>query len=92
MNKSKSMALIIPGLLLQFGCTTARRILAAKAGEPQLITMSLMIGALVGLLLLIIGLRHYAKSKGYSDAHGLLGLLSLLGVLITAILPDKTKV
>ncbi len=89
MNKSKSMAFIIPGLLLQIGCTTARRILP---GEPQLIAMSLMIGSLLGLLLLIVGLRHYAKSKGYSDAYGLLGFLSLLGVLIMAALPDKTKV
>jgi len=86
-QKSKGMAFIIPGLLLEIGCLYARRI----AGEPQLIAMSLMIGSLVGLILLIVGLRQFAKSKGYSDAYGFLGLLSLLGVLIMAALPDKTK-
>ena len=90
--KRKSMAFGIPGLFLQIGCMTASRILAAKTGEPQWITMSLAIGSLIGLILLIVGLRHYAKAKGYSDAYGYLGLLSLLGVLIMAVLPDKTKV
>jgi hypothetical protein len=51
-----------------------------------------MIGSLVGLMPLIVGLRQFAKAKGYSDAYGFLGLLSLLGVLVMAVLPDKTKI
>jgi hypothetical protein len=87
-QKSKGMAFVIPGLLLEIGCLYARRI----TGEPQWLSLAFAAGSLVGLILLIIGLRQFAKSKGYSDAYDFLGLLSLLGVLITAVLPDKTKV
>jgi hypothetical protein len=85
--KNKGMAFIIPGLLLQIGCMTASRV----TGEAQWLALSLAAGSLVGLMLLIVGLGHYAKAKGYSNVFGLLGLLSLLGVLIMAVLPDKTK-
>ena len=94
--KRKSLAFGIPGLVLQIGCTALVRILAPKTGDQsaasqEWITLSLAIGSLIGLLLLIVGLRHYAKAKGYSAVLGLLGLLSLLGILILAVLPDKTK-
>jgi hypothetical protein len=93
--KRKSLAFGIPGLVLQIGCTALVRILTSKTGDhsaapPEWITL-LAIGSLVGLLLLIVGLRNYAKAKGYSAVLGLLGLLSLLGILILAVLPDKTK-
>jgi hypothetical protein len=95
-QKSKSLAFGIPGLLLQVGCMTLSRILAPKTGghgatSPELITVSLAVGALIGVIFLIIGLRHYAKAKGYGPEYGLLGLLSLPGILILAMLPDKTK-
>ena len=79
------MALIIPALVIQIGCLYASKI----AGEPQWLSLSLAAGSLVGLILLIIGLRQFARAKGYSNAYGFLGLLSLLGVAILAVLPDK---
>jgi hypothetical protein len=95
-QKSKSLAFGIPGLSLQIGCMTLSRILAPKTGDhsaapPEWIALSLAIGSLIGVLLLIVGLRYYAKAKGYNPEFGLLGLLSLLGILILAVLPDKTK-
>lgn len=95
-QKNKSMAFGIPGLFLQIVCMALSHILAANSGDhsaapPEWIALSLAIGSLIGVLLLIVGLRHYAKAKGYSDAFGLFGLLSFLGILILAVLPDKTK-
>lgn len=47
--------------------------------------------ALIGGVLLIVGLSFYARAKGYHGAWGLLGLLSCLGLLILALMPDKLK-
>lgn len=44
---------------------------------------------LVGIVLWIWGLRHYAMSKGYHPAWGFLGLLSIIGLLILVVLPNK---
>jgi len=86
----------IPGLLLQLGCIFAANLIAAKAksdGVTPSASLALLFaaGSLVGALLLIIGLGFYAKAKGYSAVLGLLGLLSCIGLLILAVLPDKTK-
>jgi len=43
---------------------------------------------LVGLILLTIGLALYAKSLGRSPAWGLVGLLSIIGLVILASLKD----
>jgi hypothetical protein len=51
----------------------------------------MILGVLLGAVLLIIGLGYYAKGKGYSAVLGLLGLFSCIGLLILAVLPDKTK-
>ena len=45
----------------------------------------------MGVILLIVGLCFYAKAKGYPAALGLLGLLSCIGLLILALMRDKTK-
>ena len=93
----KSLALGIPGLLLQIGCQVAINLIAAKAkagggaAPPAALSFALLAGMLLGTILLITGLCYYAKGKGYSGVLGLLGLLSCLGLLILAILPDKTK-
>ena len=44
-----------------------------------------------GFLLLIWGLWNYAKGKGYKGAWGLLGLLSVFGLVVLALFPDKKK-
>ncbi len=45
-----------------------------------------------GFLLVIWGLWNYAKGKGYPGIWGLLGLLSIFGLIILALFPDKNKV
>lgn len=44
-----------------------------------------------GILLFIWGLWNYAKGKGYRGTWGLLGLLSVIGLIILAFFPDKKK-
>jgi hypothetical protein len=92
----KSLALGIPGIILQLGCLFATNLIAAKAKSggatpPDSLALLLAAGSLVGSLLFIIGLCYYAKAKGYSSVFGLLGLLSCIGLLILAVLPDKKK-
>ena len=58
--------------------------------------LALVFGGLVILLtgttLLILGLAWYAKAKGYSGWLGLFGLLSIIGLVVLACLPDKRKI
>jgi hypothetical protein len=92
----KSLIFGIPGLALQLGCLFATNLIAAKIkGTGDLPSPALTglfeLGIVAGDVLLIVGLCYYAKAKGYSAALGLLGLLSCIGLLILALLPDKTK-
>ena len=48
-------------------------------------------GKIVTIVMLIRGLAHYAKAKGYSSILGILGFLSFLGLLILALMPDKNR-
>lgn len=47
--------------------------------------------ALLGSVLLIIGLAYYSKAKGYPVCVAVLGLLGLLGVIILFILKNRHK-
>lgn len=95
----KSLLIGVPGLLIQIGCAFLPLILGALGVDiarlPDWASLGLVLGVilgpLLGAVLLIIGLCYYAKGKGYSAALGLLGLLSCIGLLILALLPDKTK-
>jgi hypothetical protein len=66
-------------------------------GAPGLIIqiyggiMQIPVIGLVGSILLVIGLTFYAKAKARHPAWGLLGLLSIIGLIILAILPDKSS-
>jgi hypothetical protein len=42
-------------------------------------------------LLLIYGFCCYAKGKGYHGAWGLLGLLTIIGLIILVCFPDRHK-
>lgn len=44
-----------------------------------------------GIILFIWGLWSYAIGKGYRGAWGLLGFLSLIGLVILFLFPDKNK-
>lgn len=46
---------------------------------------------LVGLVLFVIGCCCYSKGKGHSAAWGLLGLLSIIGLSVLVLFPDKNK-
>ncbi len=67
---------------------------------PQLVwnvrpTSWIGLGGLVvqaaGVVLLVWGLALYARAKGHSPWWGLMGLLSILGVNVLAVLPDRLK-
>ncbi len=92
----KSLSIGIPGLALQIICLLGSNLNVAyakahNAAPSTVLGMVMMLGILVGDILLIIGLCYYAKGKGYTPVLGLLGLLSCIGLLILAVLPDKTK-
>ena len=84
----KSLMLGIPGLVLQLVCNV---LLSASGAQSRGLVWIFWAGVLLGSVLLIIGLGYYTKGKGYSGLLGLLGLLSCIGVLIVALLPDKTR-
>ena len=46
---------------------------------------------LIGTCLIIWGCFNYAEGKGYTKWLGLFGLLSIIGLVILACLPDKRK-
>jgi hypothetical protein len=46
---------------------------------------------LAGAIVFIWGCGQYAKAKGYSPWFGLLGLLSILGLIALVFFPDKHK-
>ncbi len=92
----KSLFIGIPGLLLQVICIVVLNRMALNAvGQnimpSPLLAIGLELGVLLGNIILTIALCYYAKAKGYSAALGLLGLLFCLGLLILALLPDRTK-
>ena len=47
------------------------------------------LASLAGTILLIVGLGFYARGKGYHPALGLLGFLSIIGLLILGFIEDK---
>ncbi len=76
-----SLALGIPGLLMQI----AGRFVG---NTPQQLLLGALV-QLVGTVLLIVGLAFYAKAKGRSAAWGLMGLLSIIGLIVLALLKDE---
>ena len=48
-----------------------------------------LIGSAVSTLLLMVALGLYARAKGQSVFLGLLAVLSCVGLLVVALLPDK---
>ncbi|MCD4499987.1 hypothetical protein [Chromobacterium vaccinii] len=58
-----------------------------KSGVP---IVGLII-AIIGAGFFIWGCSQYSKGKGYSGKFGLLGLLSIFGLVVLALMPDKHK-
>jgi len=76
----KSLMFGVPGIVLQIAGNVKMR------SEPE-DALGLVL-ALVGTVLLIVGLAFYAKAKGRSPAWGLMGLLSIIGLIVLALLKD----
>ena len=72
------------GIVLQI----AGRVLAAQSDALALHGFAL---SLVGLVVFIYGCFCYAKGKGHSPWWGLLGLLSIIGLIILVFLPDRHR-
>jgi len=61
---------------------------AAQEAITALFGLAMLLGCTVSLL---IGLAYYAKAKGHSPWWGLMGLLSCIGILVLAVLPDRLR-
>ena len=83
----------IPGIVLQIGAVLIPRALgyADPKNVPVGVTVLYYVVALSGTALLIVGLSYYAAAKGHSRWAGLLGLLSIIGLIVLAVLPDRHK-
>jgi hypothetical protein len=80
----KSLIYGIPGIILQIGGSFLR----TSEGE---LTLPGALLILIGTALLLVGFVYYAKAKGRHPAWSLLGFLSLIGLLILALLKDKSN-
>ena len=70
-------------LILQFAFGVPGILLQMSLIEPLMV---------LGFIPLIIGLSFYAKYKGHSGLNGLWGLLSCIGLIAVALLPDNNRV
>ena len=91
-----SLFIGLPGLLLQVICIVLLNRMTLNAVGQNItpsptLAIELELGVLAGNILLTVALCYYAKAKGYRAALGLLGLLFCLGLLVLALLPDRTK-
>lgn len=78
----------IPGLVLQTGAS-----FLGPAFQPMLGSSASLVTAvlsLCGMGLVIAGLSYVAMAKGYHWALGFLGFFSCIGLIIIAVLPDKS--
>jgi len=64
-------------------------VLVVLLGEDSGESMNAVVG--LGIIPFVYGLCCYAKGKGYNGAWGLLGLLTIIGLIILACFPDKHK-
>ena len=88
--KRTGMAFGIPGLLLFGGSILLTSHLVPKA-LPSWISIPLLAIWLVGVVLLVIGLCYYAKAKGYLAVWGFLLPITGIGLLVLALLRDRTE-
>jgi hypothetical protein len=85
------------GIILQTGCYALVRVFAQRARDHlaaplDWVAYTLMVGFLAESVLIIMAFCDFAKAKGYSGFVGiLLGFCSYLGLVILALLPDRTK-
>jgi amino acid transporter len=89
----KSLMFGIPGIILQIVGNIAMP--TVDPNNPNAADVPMVLGCigimLLGTVLLIIGLSLYARAKGHSGWWGLMGLLSIIGLIVLACLPDRLK-
>lgn len=86
---TRSLALGIPGVLLQF---VSLFLLMSNDVRVDSFEHYSSIGFTTGWILFVAGLCYYAAAKGYSVALGFVaGVFLIPGVLFLALLPDRTK-
>ena len=73
------------GILAQ---AIAKFALIPKGGAMEVVGWVVLLG---GLAVFIWGCCAYMKGKGYHPAFGVLGILSLLGLIVMIVFPDKHK-
>lgn len=78
-----SLAIGVPGLLLQ----TVAAFYEWPASEQVVGTLLV----LAGTAMLLVGLAFYAKAKNQHPVWCLFGLLSIIGVIVLAVLRNKSK-
>lgn len=78
----------IPGLLVQAGGVVIDGGSNAAGAGPELGGLMILVGA----VMLIVGLGYYARAKGHHWVWGLLGLISLLGLIILGLMPDRRRI
>ena len=86
----------ITGVILQTVCYLLIKSVEAQheahnTAPHDWVAYLLLAGLVLGTVLYILGLCDYAKAKGHSGFLGLLGFCSWPGLVIVAILPDRTK-
>jgi len=90
--KGRWFAWAVSGIVWQTGSLILIFVIAAnRANANTAIVVLGWLSLLGSTVSLIIRLGYYARVKGYAAVFGLLGLVSLLGVPMVALLPDKTK-
>jgi hypothetical protein len=78
----------IPGLVLQTGASFMAPMFQPMLGDSATTLTTVL--SFCGMALVIAGLAYVAKAKGYHWALGFLGLFSCIGLIIIAVLPDKS--
>lgn len=75
----------VPGIVLQIG----GRIVTVMAENGTMIAAG-VVTTVVGTLLLLVGLAFYAKAKGRHPAWCLMAFLSIIGLIVLALLKDRS--
>jgi hypothetical protein len=80
-----SFLFFIPGVILQVA-----GFILNKDQPPDSFNAIALVLLIAGTVLAITGFGFYAKAKGRSPAWGIAGFLGLLGLLVLALLKDRS--
>ncbi len=64
---------------------------ASPSGATSASEAIVFVGAALWIVLWLAGTCTYAKSKGYSPFVGILGIMTIFGIIALVLLPDKWK-